>query len=127
AVFYVNSVGANADLLTYRSAKHVYLGHGDSTKPLSIHPLHAAFDYIAVAGQAAIDRYKQAGISIPDEKFILIGRPQIFQEGSAQDRPFTASSQLSVIYAPTWSGYNSLSSYSSLKNGPTIVNCLIAN
>lgn len=125
-VFYVNSVGANADLLTYRSAKHVYLGHGDSEKPLSIHPLHAAFDYIAVAGQAAIDRYANAGLEISPDKFLRIGRPQITKTAAvfAEQRPH--SEKPTLLYAPTWKGYNALSSYSSLSIGAEIVGRLIA-
>lgn len=121
AVFYVNSVGKNADLLTYTDAKHVYLGHGDSEKPLSIHPLHAAFDFIAVAGQAAIDRYHGAGIFISTEKFINIGRPQIFPSKVDIVEKYRDSRRPTIIYAPTWQGYNAASSYSSLAIGPALV------
>lgn len=145
AVFYVNSVGANADLLTYRTAKHVYIGHGDSEKPLSVHPLHAAFDYIAVAGQAAIDRYAKAGLEIPEGKFIQVGRPQltngaqlapalidvvtptrpliVTESGSIE---YERTDEKTILYAPTWKGYNELSSYSSLALGKELVTRLIA-
>lgn len=125
AVFYVNSVGANADLLTYRTAKHVYLGHGDSEKPLSVHPLHAAFDYIAVAGQAAIDRYAKAGLVIPEEKFVRVGRPQTATTTKRFTQDSFKTHKISVVYAPTWKGYNALSSYSSLASGKELVTRLV--
>lgn len=123
AAFYVNSVGANSDLLTYRTAQHVYLGHGDSGKPLSVHPLHRAFDFVAVAGQAAIDRYERAGLEIPSKRFITVGRPSHKPESATAET--TRGEQPTIIYAPTWSGYNAVSSFSSLPNGNRLVTRLV--
>lgn len=124
AAFYVNSVAANADFVTYRRLTHVYLGHGESDKALSSHPAHAMYDRIFVAGQAAIERYKRNGVCIPAHKFVVVGRPQ----GEAFERakqPIGAVTEPTILYAPTWAGYNEASSYSSLRQGPQIVAALL--
>jgi hypothetical protein len=124
AAFYVNSVAANADFVTYRQLTHVYLGHGESDKALSCHPAHAMYDRIFVAGRAAIERYERNGVDIPEEKFVVVGRPQ----GEVVQRargPIGAVPEPTILYAPTWAGYNQTSSYSSLQSGPDIVRALL--
>src|SRR4051812_47119122 len=74
--FYVNGIAENSTFVNYRSLVHVYLGHGDSDKELSVHPMHGMFALVFVAGQAAIDRYEHAGVIIPRQKFVIVGRPQ---------------------------------------------------
>lgn len=107
---YVNVVGGNANLVGYRSLCHVYLGHGDSDKEASIHPTHAMFDRIFIAGPAARERYRQAGLEIPDERFVVIGRPQLAGLTARTD----PSGAPVVLLAPTWRGYNSRTDLSSL-------------
>lgn len=121
---YVNSVASNADLVTYRQLRHVYLGHGESDKALSTHPAHAMYDYILVAGPAAIVRYAEAGLAIPAEKFVQVGRPQIadLRTGPA-DRLGIAPDR--VLYAPTWAGYNASTSYSSLPRAQAVLRALL--
>jgi len=123
--FYVNGVGENSALVNYRELTHVYLGHGDSDKELSVHPMHAMFDRIFVAGQAAIDRYAQAGVIIPPEKFMIVGRPQ-FASLIKADRPIGQIHPQRVLYAPTWRGYNARTTLSSLPVGTRIVRALLA-
>jgi len=124
AAFYVNSVAANADFVTYRQLTHVYLGHGESDKSLSSHPAHAMYDRIFVAGRAAIERYERNGVRIPAQKFVVVGRPQ----GEVIERakqPISTVTEPTILYAPTWAGYNQTSSYSSLQRGPEIVAALL--
>lgn len=121
---YVNGVGENSSLVNYRELTHVYLGHGDSDKELSVHPMHAMFDRVFVAGQAAIDRYARAGVIIPAEKFVIVGRPQVAALARA-DRPIGRIQPPTVLYAPTWRGYNARTGLSSLPVGPTIVRALL--
>jgi len=124
AAFYVNSVALNADFVTYRQLTHVYLGHGESDKPLSGHPAHAMYDRIFVAGQAAIERYERNGVVIPAQKFVVVGRPQAAVIARAE-RLIGAIPAPAILYAPTWAGYNQTSSYSSLDRGPVIVAALL--
>ncbi|QXQ08937.1 CDP-glycerol glycerophosphotransferase family protein [Paeniglutamicibacter sp. Y32M11] len=119
--FYVNSVSSNSTAVNYRSLQHVYLGHGDSDKEISAHPAHRMYDKIFVSGQAAIDRYAAANITLDADQAVVVGRPQMagLHSISAPQRINT------VLYAPTWSGYNQASSLSSLKRAePFIKDCL---
>jgi hypothetical protein len=51
--------------------------------------VHAIYDLIFTAGQAGIDRYARHGVSIPAEKFRIVGRPQVelIRPGSSAQRP----------------------------------------
>ena len=77
AAFYVNASSGNGALVRYQHLTHVYLGHGDSDKPPSYNPTHAMYDQIFAAGPAAVRRYAAHGVSIPAEKFRIVGRPQV--------------------------------------------------
>ncbi|WP_152364008.1 CDP-glycerol glycerophosphotransferase family protein [Microlunatus speluncae] len=121
---YVNVVGGNANLIGYRSLRHVYLGHGDSDKEASIHPTHTMFDRIFVAGPAARDRYRQAGLIIPDEKFVIIGRPQLAAVTPAAT-PIGEVAEPTVLLAPTWRGYNTRTDLSSLPSCRTLARALV--
>lgn len=122
--FYVNSMAANSDFVTYRQLRHVYLGHGESDKALSAHPAHAMYDTIVVAGQAAIDRYRRAGVIIPPSKLVTGGRPQVSVIDVANARIGTLAAP-TVLYAPTWGGYNQDSSYSSLPVSLAVIRALL--
>jgi len=123
AAFYVNSVAANADFVTYRQLVHVYLGHGESDKALSHHPAHAMYDKVFVAGQAAVERYARHGVQVPLDKFVVVGSPQSSAVEPASGRGVPAEPV--VLYAPTWQGYNDDSSYSSLRLGTRVVAALL--
>ena len=75
--FYVNNAARNTHLVERRELTHVWLNHGDSEKPACFNPVHAIYDLIFAAGQAGIDRYARHGVSIPPEKFMIVGRPQV--------------------------------------------------
>ncbi|MFC7622007.1 CDP-glycerol glycerophosphotransferase family protein [Microlunatus sp. GCM10028923] len=122
---YVNVVGGNANLVGYRSLRHVYLGHGDSDKEASVHPTHRMFDRIFVAGPAARDRYRQAGLEVPDDRFVEIGRPQL-AEAATLAGPIGSVTGPTVLLAPTWRGYNARTELSSLPYCLTLAEALIA-
>ena len=122
--FYVNGVAENSSFVNYRSLTHIYLGHGDSDKEMSVHPMHRMFDLVFVAGQAAIDRYAQAGLTISLEQFVIVGRPQM--TGLEQvARPISEADPPTVLFAPTWRGYNAQTVLSSLPLGTKIVSALL--
>jgi hypothetical protein len=124
AAFYVNSVAANADFVTYRQLTHVYLGHGESDKALSHHPAHAMYDLVFVSGAAAVERYARHGVQVPADKFVVVGSPQSATVQQAL-RPVAELESPTILYAPTWQGYNDDSSYSSLRHGATLVASLL--
>lgn len=125
AVFYVNNGMKNTHLVRFSNLTHVQLLHGDSDKPPSYSPVTAIFDRIFVAGEAGRDRYAKHGVTIPDEKFVVVGRPQV--EGIAVvDPAWGPPSPATVLYAPTWRGQYDDSNFCSLSLGPTIVRALVA-
>jgi hypothetical protein len=120
--FYPHGAAANADFIAGSSATHVFLGHGDSDKPLSASERVLQYDIITVAGQAAIDRFAAAGLSIPADKLRIIGRPQtegIVPASGPVPRPAT------VLYAPTWRHADDTLNVSSLAVADSIVQALL--
>jgi hypothetical protein len=109
---YVANSGRNVQLLREPALKHVFLNHGDSDKATSANPVSRVYDEVWVAGPAAIDRYEAAGVTIPRNRFALIGRPQTegLPVGPRADR-----SRPCVLYAPTWEGIYEEVNYSSLE------------
>ena len=125
AAFYVNNAVRNTHLIERRELTHVWLNHGDSEKPSSYNPVHAIYDLIFVGGQAGIDRYARHGAVIPNEKFRIVGRPQVESIAVAR-RPITQQPQPPVVlYAPTWQGPYADTRVYSLPLGRQIVEHLL--
>lgn len=120
--FFVANGPKNTDLWRDRELRHVFLGHGDSDKATSATPIARVYHEVWVAGRAGIDRYRAAGVDLPNSHFAIVGRPQV--AGLAvgplgHDRPV-------ILYAPTFEGYYEESNYSSLlKMGPGLVRSLL--
>jgi hypothetical protein len=108
-----------------RHITHVWLHHGDSDKEACFRRKSAAYDVLAVAGQAAIDRYAAHGVQIPSEKFKIIGRPQIENIETATASISTVDKPV-VLYAPTWYAADYENNHSSLPIGTAIVSALLA-
>ena len=70
------------------------------------------YDTIFVSGQAAIDRYAEHGVALDPGQLVVVGRPQL--AGILRAAP--GGPVRTVLYAPTWSGYNAASNLSSLPN-----------
>ena len=109
----------------FRHITHVWLHHGDSDKEACLRRKSAAYDVLAVAGQAAIDRYAAHGVQIPSEKFKIIGRPQIENIETATASISTVDKPV-VLYAPTWYAADYENNHSSLPIGTAIVSALLA-
>ena len=124
AAFYVNNGTRNLHLLRFGQLHHVQLLHGDSDKPPSYSPVTALYDKVFVAGQAGRDRYALHGVAIPDEKFVIVGRPQVVQIQPVDSRPLRNGLPPTVLYAPTWRGQYGDSNFCSLPNAATIVEAL---
>ncbi|HIT76033.1 MAG TPA: CDP-glycerol glycerophosphotransferase family protein [Candidatus Avipropionibacterium avicola] len=122
AVFHVNTDHQCVDLVRFADRTQVQLNHGDSDKPSSRHPMIAMFDQVFVAGQAAIDRFVEHGVTIPPEKFVVVGRPQVADIVATNVEPHD---QVSVLYAPTWRGGTTDMSLSSLARGVEVVEALL--
>ncbi|GAB3764352.1 CDP-glycerol glycerophosphotransferase family protein [Microlunatus parietis] len=123
AAFYVQGSPANQTFQRFRNLTHIWLNHGDSDKPANFHPRHASYDRLFVAGKLAIERYATHGITVPEEKFVLIGRPQIERIAVADDVP--PGEPRTVFYAPTWRGGRESTNYCSLAWGAELVRALL--
>lgn len=108
--FYLAYGERNGQLQRDPRRKHIMLLHGDSDKATSANNLARGVDEVWVAGPAAIDRYRVAGIEMSRDKFAVIGRPQVAElvvGPTGNKRPI-------VLYAPTFEGYYDQTSYTSL-------------
>lgn len=123
AAFYVQGSPANQTFQRFRTLTHSWLNHGDSDKPANFHPRHAGYDRLFVAGRLAVERYADHGITVPDEKFVLIGRPQIERIAVADETP--PGDPRTVLYAPTWRGGRESTNYCSLAWGAELVRALL--
>lgn len=119
AVVYVNTTLKNAHFIRFTELNHIQINHGDSDKPASVSPMFRMFNINFVAGQAAIDRFEHYGVFMPRELIRVVGRPQV--EGVTA----TSGSVHTVLYAPTWAGFFDDSNFSSLRQGPQIVEELL--
>lgn len=124
AVFYVNASSGNGAMTRHQEYTHVYLGHGDSDKPPSYNPTHAMYDKIFAAGQAATERYAAHGVTIAEDKFEIVGRPQLEAVDVSTELP-AQSVQQTVLYAPTWRGHVEETMLYSLPVAPEMIRELL--
>ena len=114
----------NIHLLREPAMKHVFIGHGDSDKVSSINPFTRVYDEVWVAGPAGRDRWARAKVGVRDEAVVEVGRPQLdtVQPVGAEPLP----DRLTVLYAPTWEGWNDTTFFSSITHmGPVLVRALL--
>ncbi|WBB81635.1 CDP-glycerol glycerophosphotransferase family protein [Micromonospora sp. WMMD882] len=123
--FYVNHGAKNAHCVRFTQLTHIQIHHGDSDKAPSANPVTAIFDKNFVAGQAAIDRYARAGVRIPAEKFVIVGRPQV-EAIEVRRPPLTPPAEPTVLYTPTWTGHHADADYCSLPVAEALVGRLLA-
>jgi hypothetical protein len=124
ACFYAANGVKNSQMVRFAQLTHIQLLHGDSDKVSSYNPFTAIYDRIFVAGQAGIDRYGANGVSIPAQKFDIVGRPQIEHVAVNAVRIADAPAKV-VLYASTWAGNYAGPSYCSLHHGEKIVRGLL--
>ncbi|TDC41659.1 CDP-glycerol glycerophosphotransferase family protein [Micromonospora sp. KC213] len=122
--FYVNHGAKNSHCVRFTQLTHVQLHHGDSDKAPSANPVSAIFDRIFVAGPAAIERYARAGVEIPAEKFVVVGRPQV-ESIEVRPEPALGLANPTVLYTPTWTGHHADANYCSLPVAETLLRRLL--
>lgn len=125
AAFYVNHGAKNSHCIRFTQLTHVQLHHGDSDKAPSANPVSGIFDRIFVAGPAAIDRYARAGVQIPADKFVVVGRPQV-ESIEVRAEPARGLANPTVLYAPTWTGHHADADYCSLPVAEELLRRLLA-
>lgn len=122
-VFYPYNAQANFRVLQERHCIHVFIGHGDSNKAASIHPLLRAYDHVLLCGMLSRQRLFSSGIFHEDTielgRTIMLGDSVI---GSEEDSDFRLSSDdkaTSVAWLPTWEGGMETVNYSSVAESLT--------
>ncbi|URM91416.1 hypothetical protein LUW75_17180 [Streptomyces sp. MRC013] len=103
-VLYPANAGKNIHMLRVPTAKHAFIGHGDSDKLASVNPFSKAYDEVWTAGRAGRDRYALADVGVRDEDVVEVGRPQL-----APIRRWTGTPKNpvpTILYAPTWEGWD---------------------
>ena len=122
-VLYVNNSFTNFQAMAAKKAFHVHLNHGESDKMSMTSRQMYAYDVVAVAGQAAKDRLRNALIVSDDNKEVVIGRPQL----DLLQKPLEVNSGRKVlVYAPTWEGDQEANNYSSVDvYGEQIVSAML--
>lgn len=124
-VLYPANVGANIQTLRLHTARHVFIGHGDSDKSASVNPFTRVYDEVWTAGQAGADRYARAGTGVRQEQIVQVGRPQLGAVGRGPRR--APGSVRTVLYAPTWEGWTEDPGNTSLlSTGELLVRRLLA-
>lgn len=125
AVLYANNANRNIEMIRhFPDLVHVQMLHGDSDKPPSYSPVTANFDQIFVAGQLGRDRYSMNGVTIPDDAFVQVGRPQV-KDRPVGPRPGWREKPV-VAYMPTWIGGQADAMFSSLDRGADIIRAIRA-
>ncbi|GAA1619406.1 CDP-glycerol glycerophosphotransferase family protein [Catellatospora bangladeshensis] len=128
-VMFPGNNGNNINLLRLPHLRTTFIGHGDSDKLASVNPFTKVYDEIWVAGQAGQDRYGTAGVPIPADHFVHVGRPQLTQLARklAAAPPRQRTGTPTVLYAPTWEGWTTEEHHTSLvRCGVQIVKALQA-
>lgn len=121
---YVNNGQRNFQSLNNPRMLHVHVNHGESDKLSSFSNQVKAYDRVFVAGQVAVDRYREALIAFDESKVVMVGRPQL---DLTFEPELPASSRRTVMYGPTWEGESESNNWTSLDRfGVRIVEQILA-
>jgi hypothetical protein len=122
---FVSNIGNNIHLLRVPGIRSTFIGHGDSDKSASANPYSKAYDEIWVAGPAGRDRYLRAGAGVRADAIREVGRPQLDDVRSAGSRRPAVPT---LLYAPTWEGWNAEQDYCSLRtHGELLVRAVLGS
>lgn len=125
AIVYVNNSYMNFQALSFSSAVHVHVNHGESDKLSMVSNQVKAYDAVFTAGRAAADRHAKALYDFNMSKLVPVGRPQL---DVISPNPLSPTSRKTVMYAPTWEGENDNNNYTSVdKFGRQIVSAVLRN
>ena len=113
-ILYVNNASRNFQSLIHGRALHVHINHGESDKLSTFSNQSKAYDYVFVAGQAAVDKYNINLIKKDPTKYLIIGRPQLEHVRPIDLPPAPDRCHTTVLYAPTWEGTHDDMNYSSV-------------
>ncbi|MFF4638019.1 hypothetical protein ACFY1G_19910 [Streptomyces olivaceus] len=119
--------GKTSQVLRIPTIKHAFVNHGESDKLSSCNPYAKAYDEVWVAGPAARERYAAAEVGVEDKDVVEIGRPQLDGVRPCAGPP-TPGAYLTVLYAPTWEGWDGNPGNTSVvEAGENLVRALLAD
>ncbi|MEI8080786.1 MAG: hypothetical protein WCI74_02965 [Actinomycetes bacterium] len=128
AGLYLANTGDVIHLIREPRAMSAFIGHGDSDKNSSFNPFSKVYDQIWLAGEAGARRYRRAHIGIHEDQFVYVGRPQLDSVRTATDSEVTPPAIPTILYAPTWEGWNAEQQYTSLlANGLAFIEAALAS
>ncbi|QDD68119.1 hypothetical protein [Caminibacter pacificus] len=115
AIFYLSNTGNNMHTLKYNNLKHVFIGHGDSDKTASAHKFFRIYDENWVAGEAHIDRFRNAGFNYQGLVHKKVGRPTLKENLKLSSIQWKKRfPKLNIAYLSTWEGVFKEQDYSSI-------------
>ncbi|MEY9991303.1 hypothetical protein ABIE67_003335 [Streptomyces sp. V4I8] len=118
--------GKTSQVLRIPTLKHTFVNHGESDKLSSCNPYAKAYDEVWVAGPAARERYASAEVGVEDKDVVEIGRPQL--DGVLPYEGAPAGACTTVLYAPTWEGWDGNPGNTSvIEAGENVVRALLAD
>ena len=123
-VLYVNHHQLNYQMLRLRRILHIHIGHGESDKEYMASNQVKAYDFVLVAGEAAVERLGSALFGLDPARLIPVGNPQL----DVASAPGPLPEITTVLYAPTFEGDAGGFRYTSLDSlGPEIVAGILAS
>lgn len=125
-IYYSSNTGNTLHTLKFNEVNHIFLGHGDSDKSASAHKYFRVYDEIWVAGQAHIDRFKNAGFDVEHMMFRVVGRPSLRNILKTSETTWQERNYNNILYLPTWEGVYEESNYCSLALSQDIFKILAA-
>ncbi len=114
ACLFVANTGDIIHLIREQNPMSAFIGHGDSDKNSSFNPFTKVYDEVWVAGEAGEQRYERAQIGVHPDQFVHVGRPQLDAIDLSVLQAADSERIPTVLYAPTWEGWNSEQEYCSL-------------
>jgi len=112
-VLYPNNREKNVNSLRHSGLTHIFINHGESDKSVNQSKMLMAYDHLFVGGRLAEERLSEAELPLRPQQVVHVGRPQA--ELALEYRHQTNKIKR-ILYAPTWEGGISATSYSSVNS-----------
>lgn len=113
-VLYPANGNKNAQMLRKSELKHIFINHGESDKAVNVSKFLLTYDCLFLAGEMAYQRLESAGLTIDENRIRYVGRPQLDISLKIVTNELEHNRRLSVLYAPTWEGFNDSVNYCSI-------------
>jgi hypothetical protein len=119
-VLYPFNGHANIRVLEQRQCRHIFVGHGDSNKIASVHPMLRSYDHVLVAGELARDRLLCTGIfnqnDINSGRVVMVGQLLMNLPSIEYPKKISNKSEMSsyLAWSPTWEGGSEKTNYCSI-------------